>query len=429
MFDYAATIARQEPQQGGANPLVIELRRLGFELLQPGMAERISVREVLRTGACGSSLLQRLANIANSSHPLCLTPVDFGDTGDAIHTWQRFCEILRESLPPPRSASSPGFCLHSHQLPLEAYCLIADAILGKGPRYLFLDSLQMEGHCNRLVEERTASNWMFLWRNRLHDRPVMPVYGGMVRSPCPLLSDEVAMSVLPVTGLQVPDNSAWLSVRLLLPHFAGASGRLDEERLLRVLRQAIRLADLLLEQQRWRCPLQRADAKSNRRLAVIVSGIGDLVCQEGRDPRDLASLRWLGRIIRRMHGELCKTSGRMAEQHGAIPALNHAHPDKCLPDGPHGAAWRSRFETAARKSAIRHRNLLAISPYSVLPTTRRFDTAFTDLLPIIAHADAWSFANPPAFTGWNATQFQHFHRRARAIIQGSQAASFVAAGV
>ncbi len=50
-------------------------------------------------------------------------------------------------------------------------------------------------------------------------------------------------------------------------------------------------------------------------------------------------------------------------------------------------------------------------------------------VPLLSFADAWNFSAPPRFTGWNITQFKHFHCRARAIIQGSHASSRIAAGV
>jgi len=430
MFDLASPLSPRRGQQRHADTLTAELRQLGFDLLPAGSARRISVRAVLEGGMASRKELQALCAVAAAGVPLCLSPVDLGGGERAIDTWQQFCEAISMELPQIRdSSNSPGFCISSHKLPLEAFCLIADSVLGKGPRYVFLDSLQMDAHCSRRVEERAAANWAFLWRCRAMSRRVAPVYGGMVKSSCPLLSDEVATAVLPLTGLQVPPGSAWLSIDLALTRFMDSNGRVDEARLHRALQRAVFVADELLEHQSWSCPSQREDAVNNRRLAITVSGIGDLVLSHGKDPRDLTCLRWLSRILRDIRDRLCETSARIAQQNGAVPALGAVHPVAGLPEGPHRDAWRSRLEDAVRKAAVRHRNILAISPYAVLPTDRRCDPAFADLLPLIASADAWSFSRPHFFTGWNVTQFSNFHRRARAIIQGSQAASFVAAGV
>jgi hypothetical protein len=78
---------------------------------------------------------------------------------------------------------------------------------------------------------------------------------------------------------------------------------------------------------------------------------------------------------------------------------------------------------------MRHRNLLVMSPYAIIPTDASPTADFSDLLPVIALADAWAFGAPPDFSGWTAAEYRHFHRRARATIQGSHSASFVAAGV
>jgi hypothetical protein len=411
--------------------LASELSQLGFRLAPSEVARRVSVRDVLGGEQQGRAELRLLAEIADTGLPLCLSATDLGKHEHTITQWQKFCEAIQAALARRRTRSAPpaGFCIHSHQLPLEAYCLITDVVLGKGPRYVFLDGLQMGAHCSRPAQQRAAANWNFLWRNRTSPRPVMPVYGGLVKSTCPLLSDEVAATVMPATGLHVPANTAWLGIELRLTHFADGAGRLEEGRLYTALRRAVRIADFLLEQQAWPCPMQRADATANRRLAFRLSGIGDLVVMSGRNPRDLDCLHWLGGILRRIRRSLYATSVRIAEQRGALPAIMAAYPIAALPEGPHRDAWQKRFAVAARKAAIRHRNILVISPYAVLPGDLHSKPAFTDLLPLIAIADAWSFADPPAFTRWNITEFSQFHRRARAVIQGSQAASFIAAGV
>ena len=428
MPEYATSLVRQEAAPRNDNTLLSELQRLGFGSPVTGFADRISVQDVTRGDA--DDVLGRLCGIASRGGTLCLSPVEFGEGGFAIETWQRFCEILRAAFLARNLATDQlGFCIHSHQLPLQAYCLIADSILGSGPRFVFLDSLQMETHCNRGVAERSEANWSYLWRRRAATGPLLPVYGGIVRSACPLLSDEVAAGIMPLAGLHVPANSAWLSIDLPLEHFADSTGAVDEERLVSALRRVVPLADSLFEGVDWPCPLQCADAKNNRRLAITLTGLGELVVRRGSKPSDLKCLYDLGRVVRRIRRELDEASVRMAKQVGTVPALARTCPTNNWPAGSCREDWRRRFETAVRNSALRHRNLLVMSPYAVLPAAAPYAANYTDLLPLIAYADAWCFAAPPAFAGWNITQFMHFHRRARAIIQGSHATSFVAAGV
>jgi hypothetical protein len=73
--------------------------------------------------------------------------------------------------------------------------------------------------------------------------------------------------------------------------------------------------------------------------------------------------------------------------------------------------------------------MLVLSPYSILPAAPDCQPEFTDLLPVIGHADAWSFASGADLSGWSIAEYQRFHRRAWAVIQGHNARSVVAAGV
>jgi len=394
-----------------------------------GMAQRVSVREVLDDGEAGKAFMRRLCELVAEGVPVNLSPEDFCSEKSGIDSWQRFCEMIRAALSSRElSGRNIGLCIHSHQMPLEAYRLIADAVLGPGPRYVFLDSLQMAAHGNPVVGQRAAANWSFLWRQRGMARPLMPVYGGIVRSTCPLLADEVAATVLPGHGPHAPVSSAWLPVVLPITEFAAPGGQIRWQLLLPAIRKSLAIAEQMLHLVRWHGPGQQADAWENRRLAISVTGLGDLVQQRGEDPTSLECLRWLVEVVARIRGELCEQSGRIAAKVGAIPALGEANHVSHWSAGPHRESWRRHWEVAVRQSAVRHRNLLVLSPYSVIPTGASAP-AYSDLLPVIALADAWNFAGPPDFRGWNVAQFRDFHRRARATIQGSHTASFVAAGV
>jgi hypothetical protein len=294
---------------------------------------------------------------------------------------------------------------------------------------VFLDSLQMSAHGNPDIQDRADANWSFLWRQRNTERPVMPVYGGIVRSACPLLADEVAATVLPGSGLHSPVNAAWLPITLPLTRFATSDGQIEWPLLQAGIRQAVMLGEQMLDQVYWPDPGQRADARLNRRLAVEICAIGDLVVRQGEDPTRLECLNWLVEAIGRIRGQLHEESQRIAAEHGAIPALQEADHVSQWSAGPHRESWHQRWEDALRRSAVRHRNLLVMSPYSLIPTGASSAPAFSDLLPAIGLADAWSFAAPADFHGWNAAEYRYFHRRARATIQGSHSASFVAAGV
>lgn len=403
---------------------------VGTSATRCGATERVSVAGVLDTPALAAALLGRLRDHAHRRVPVCLAVTDVGDEASGLANWRAFCKLIGEGLDaaalPPLL---PGFCIHSHRLPIEDFCAVADDALGQGPRFIFCDSLQMQAHIDRRVEQRTRANWRFLWRHRAGQRPVLPVYGGFVRSACPLLSEQAAGAVLPPLGLQVPGDTAWLPLELSLVGFCDDEGLPDEPALLEALRQAVVLADRLLEEARWPSERQRADAIENRRLAFNITGIGELVLRQRRDPASLACLRELDKLVMRIRNVLDESSNQLARTAGEVPALYRACAQGDWADSAHHASWKTRLDAARRSAAVRHRNLLVMSPYAVLPAIRSGNAAFTDLLPLIRHADAWSFAGGAAFDGWDASQYQGFHRRARAVIQSGRAPSLVAAGV
>jgi hypothetical protein len=91
--------------------------------------------------------------------------------------------------------------------------------------------------------------------------------------------------------------------------------------------------------------------------------------------------------------------------------------------------WDLRWRRAVQNSAVRHRNMLVMSPYSVLPSGAGAVGDFVDLLPVLHHADAFSFSRPRLDGFRSRDEFVNFHRRAWAVMQRRNAASLVAAGV
>ena len=419
--------------------LIGDLEHLGFEVPPlcgtqrdgaGGVPMRLAVRDLLRSGSGAGIATSTILALLKDGVPLTLSLTDLGHESVAIRNLQRFCEVLQAEIGHHNQDSSfIGLCVHSHQLPLQALQVVTKSVLGNGPRYVLLDSLQMTQHSNPRVQHETDQNWSFLWRNRMAPAPLKPAYGASVRTACPLLADEVAASVLPVSGIQVPVDSAWLPLGLQLPQFANEAGEIRWEQLLPALATGVGLAEKILDQLRWSHPGHGADAHLNRRLALSITGLGELVLRRGLDPADLATLRWLGNIIGRIRVSLWHRSGQLAQENGCLPALCGSDPSSAWHDSAHRENWRRRWRVALEKSAVRHRNLLVLSPYSVLPSTIAGSAAYTDLLPVIAYADAWSFAESPEFRGWTLHEYKAFHRRAWAVIQGGKSATLVADGV
>jgi len=394
-----------------------------------GAAEVVSVQAALGKGAQADKLQHRLL-AAGRRAPLSLHPVDLPNGVAGVSAWERFCAwLLQASTRRGISLHGLATCVHSHRLPLEDFHKVTDSAFGRGPRFVLLDGLQMQSKANERIAAMSAANWIYLWRARASSRPVLPVYGGFVRSTCPLLSDEAAVTVLPTSGLLVPAHSAWFTVQLDIAALADASGELDFAVLKRVLRDTLAEADRRISRARWPGRRRQADACLNRRVALVVTGVGDLVIRRHDNPGALACLKSMQALIETIRDTLRGTTADLARRLGEVPALSHACPPGDWFLGSHHQAWQARFEAARLEATVRHRNLLAMSPYTVLPASCRPTPGFMDMLPLLALADAWTFAGAPRISSWNVKQFKHFHRRARAIIQASQSTSRVAAGV
>jgi len=434
-----ASVSQGRHGADALRPLIDRLEQLGF-IVPPfygrqnkvagGVPMQLSVRKWLRSSTGPGTAINVIRTLLRDHISLTLSLSDLGSGDAAIDALQSFCDVLRSEMAnDQRSCESIKFCIRSHQLPLQAFQAIAESVPGGGPRYMLLDELQMAQSSNSRVESDTDKNWSFLWRNRMTSPALRPAYGVTVRTACPLLADESTASILPVHGIQVPADSAWLPVSLALPRFADDSGDLEWRQLLRALVGGVELLDKIMDRLQWPHPGQQADARLNRRLAISITGLGDLVARRRLDPEDLDTLRWLSAIIVRIRKILWQRSSQMARINGCLPALCGSDPSARWDDCAHRESWQHRWRIALEKSAVRHRNMLILSPYSVLPSTTVGDAGYTDLLPVIANADAWSFADVPSFRGWNLDEYKTFHKRAWAVIQGCKTGTLVAAGV
>ena len=437
--DNGASVSQGRHGAALLRPLIDRLEQLGFTVpplcgmqnnVAGGAPMQLSVRKLLQSGTRSAAAIKGIRTLLRDHIPLTLSLSDLGSGDAAIDVLQRFCDFLQSEIAnEQRRGENIGICVRSLELPLQAFQAIAESIPGGGPRYVLLDGLQMAQHSDFRMESDTDRNWSCLWRNRMASAALKPAYGVTVRTACPLLADESTASVLPVHGIQVPADSAWLPVSLALPQFANDAGDLEWHRLLRALVSGVELLDRVMGRLQWSQPRQQADARLNRRLGISITGLGDLVARRGLDPQDLDALRWLSAIVVRIREIVWQRSSQMARIDGCLPALCGSDPSSHWDDGAHRESWRHHWRIALEKSAVRHRNMLILSPYSVLPSTRVCDASYTDLLPVIANADAWSFADVPNFRGWSLEQYKSFHRRAWAVIQGCKTGTLVAAGV
>jgi len=314
-----------------------------------------------------------------------------------------------------RDFGEPG---ESAQALLRAFSLITRCWLGEGPRYALLGAPQMQ--------QFDTDTWEYLWRFRAGRWAVFPAYAETVATPCPLLADEAASAILPTFGLQASADTAWLPMRLHLPRFADQMGVVCLDALNRALLTGVSTGERLLDLLQWPTEAMSRDSRSNRRIAINVTGFGELVRLQNKAPSDFYALQSLLQIAQHIRDTLWKCSAHIASRSELLPAIAKHEPSFAASDEHHNRNWANRWQAAIERSAVRHRNLLVMSPYSVVPADDAGCAAYADLLPVIGFADAHSFAAAPPLKDWKIKEFCHFHRRARAVMQHRNAVSLVA---
>jgi len=205
------------------------------------------------------------------------------------------------------------------------------------------------------------------------------------RPPCTLSGGERSDAVLPLSLFETPADSAWLAVELrldALPIDAPAAALAE---LRRLLRATLRLADNLVEQVEWPSPELGQDALVNRRVALHLTGFGDVIDRWGLDPEQFATVRlavrWTG-LVRRI---LLRESNALARERGPFPGLELRELQASLSR----SFGTERARRLLRQAGLRHRHLLVLSPYGVFPSgnARRPLPAYLHLLPVTRFAD------------------------------------------
>jgi hypothetical protein len=387
----------------------------------PGVSMTVAVHSLLQSKPLMRQLASELSRHVVQQTPVILTLREFDAENDEIQSLESFCSQMRDAGVP--KSSLIGVCLDSPSIPLRAYALITRCWFGEGPRYVLPGGEHMQHPPGQNGDLRY---WKYLWRHRDTRWAVLPAYGDTVSTQCPLLADERANALLPTFGLQAPAGSSWLPVQLHLPGFADSHGIVNLPALTRSLRACVDHGERRIDQQSWPTTGMQHDARLNRRIALQLTGIGEMVRLQGADPSDLAVLQSLMKVMEHVRDTVWNRSAEIARGSDLLPAIARHRPALAVSDGQHNMDWDARWHAAVERCAVRHRNLLVISPYAVLPDTGEACAAYTDLLPLIGFADAHSFAAPASLQGFKFKDFCRFHRRAWAVIQRRNGASLVA---
>lgn len=259
---------------------------------------------------------------------------------------------------------------------------------------------------------RRPEIWTHLWKMR-DFMPVSVVIPTVVSSPCPLLAEEGADTVLTATGIQVPRDSAWVPMQIDLSAFANDKGDIHLGALEAALHDCVNRGDRLHDAHAWPSPAIQFDSWLNRRLAVTIRGWGDLVRRWNADPAAFQTLNELEDIASFIADSMSARSRALARKSGYCPAVDLE-----------GASVRNsniemqqRWQKAVDDTALRHRNLIAMSVWDVFPQGRPADLRYCDLLPIVRCADCLSFRRDVDIEHWNINEFRRFYERVSAILQ------------
>ena len=258
------------------------------------------------------------------------------------------------------------------------------------------------------------------WSQFWHFRGVAGVhttFATTIVPQCPLLSAERATSIVSPNGMLVPAETAWAPVHVNLAPFLCNDGLLDERRLEEVLRNCVDTGEKIHDTRAWPTPDMQHDSWLNRRLAIQVTGLGDVIRGLGLTPDNHGSLRFLNQVMLRIKETLRLRSREIALRVDPLPAISLSDPSLHLPRGNIRDDWQRRWRESVAATQVRHRNLLVLSPWSLFPSGEAADYRYSELLPILRHADACAFRRTVSIEHWNLIEFKRFHQRAMAVLQ------------
>lgn len=264
-----------------------------------------------------------------------------------------------------------------------------------------------------------------LWRHLWEMRDFMPIgvlRPAVVSSSCPLLEDESADGILAGSGTLVPGSSAWAETEIDLLRYVHPDGTLRMTLLDAALRNAVQRAERRHDASDWPNEVTANDSHLNRRLSIFVRGWGDLVALRGGNPASLTVLAALRKLAAHVCGVLAAASKAMAQEKGYCPAIDVAGARVLQCGEEMNARWRS----AVGASALRHRNLLTLSPWDVFPRDRPADPDCANLLPLLRFADTVSLRRDADIAHWNVNEFKSFHERVAALLRRSSEQNLIA---
>ena len=388
----------------------------------PRVALTIDARAAVESQAGLTRFQNQVGDILSRSLPLSVAITGLEELDAASVVFAQVCSCIAACA--VRLGTQPGdieIVIAAHAMsPLTAWKARCES-LERGPLYLVAGE-----HDLRMVSgdhARFQEFWQELWQLR-SEQHLRLACAPLVRSHCPLLAHEIGATVLPQAAVQVPTGSAWICQLIELRRFANASGVLDRERLRSELQRCIDQGLAAHAHTDWPTASLRHDSWLNRRLAINLTGIGDLVQRRRQDPRQIACLATLRKTLRWIRMTLTEYSARVALSDELLPAIAQFDPVWSLRSDRD--QWQARWSAAIKEHARACRNLVVMSPWSVFPTTNDPDPAYMNLLPLLDFADACAFPRSPRLASWNSKDFMQLYQRTWAVLERRNGAQWFA---
>ena len=391
-----------------------------------GVAIRLHAGETTTSGAAALRAQEQIFDLLSKRLPVAVTIAGLEPAEHAEELFSQACGLLSAAAGDAEAhASSLSVAVSAAVLSPQLLWLRRCALLGEGPVYFLVDGQFTRP--SRIPTERRCQDrfWAQCWQLRSNSL-LRVALASVVSSPCPLFALERAAAILPPHGLQVPPGTAWATMRLNLMDYIGEHGDIDASALRESIRRCVTYGEQVHNDADWPTAAMRHDSWSNRRLAISIDGIGDLARVRDIDPQSFASLQSLGETLRDIRDAANEHSRQLATENEHAPSLRIAEPDQEASTVVELAGWQASWQAALKLAATRHRNLLALSPWSVFPSGESADRRYSDLLPLLAHADVCAFPAPPCTMQWNLNEFKHFHRRAWAVLEQKDAQQMIA---
>ena len=396
--------------------------RAGFTAC--GVSVKVDASSLLGSERVAALLANQLLPILSAGLPLAVCVSRLGKPGLAEARLARLMDLCREL------ARDLGPVSGQLELAIDgdvasplAIVRLVDDKLGRVPLHLGISKHRLKPAKTEAAEAANRRFWEEITAPEAAS--LHTILATDVVAASPLLVAEHATAVEPGSGLLIPSGSAWAPATIDLSEYT-RRGELDHVALEPALERAMDHADSLHELIEWPTPAMRQDAWLNRRLSVMLTGIGDWLAQAGHDPSCPAVLAMLERLLRWVLTVLKARSRSSVTAAEPLPAIAHNDPCRGLRAGPLRDDWRNRWRRAVQDHALRHRNLLAMSPWALHPRQPAFEPRYLNLLPLLRHAHVVSLRRGAGAPIVDATKFRDLHQRLHAVLQQRAAAHQIA---